>query len=250
MNIPKTVHTIWIQSYNNLPIKYKNNYSNIKKINPKWEFIIWDDIMIKNILNKYPKLLYLYNNTEKLKGIINNYAIKSDIARFIIIKEYGGIYTDFDFNCIEPFDKLFLKYNSINQNTIYIASSEISFLQYIYPFYKPKYCGCFFAMIQNHPIWSEVINIVENAIYKNDVGCSLDKCLQENKNNYDIIVFNNVKSFYECHDTSKICFTPTESSWNPIRPFIKFVNCNYYNLLFVILFIIIIIFLLSKHFNM
>ena len=105
--IPKIIHNIWIQGYQNLPEKEKQNHLKIKKLNPDWEFIIWDNNMIIELLKKYPKIYYVYKNVNNLSGIINNNATRSDIARYIIMKEYGGLYYDFDFECISSFDILF-----------------------------------------------------------------------------------------------------------------------------------------------
>jgi len=41
--IPKIIHNIWIQGYNNLPKDIIENHNNIKKLNPNWQFIIWDE---------------------------------------------------------------------------------------------------------------------------------------------------------------------------------------------------------------
>ena len=58
--IPKIIHNIWIQGYEDLPEKNKLNHINIKKLNPDWDFIIWDNKMILQLLKKYPSLLNLY----------------------------------------------------------------------------------------------------------------------------------------------------------------------------------------------
>ena len=40
----------------------------------------------------------MYIKTNNYTEIDNN-TIKSDIARYMIMKEYGGLYFDIDFNC-------------------------------------------------------------------------------------------------------------------------------------------------------
>lgn len=37
--IPKIVHNIWIQGYDQLPENIKKRYEDIKKLNPNWKFI-------------------------------------------------------------------------------------------------------------------------------------------------------------------------------------------------------------------
>jgi len=232
--IPKIIHNIWIQGYNNLPEKIIVAHNNIKKLNPEWEFIVWDESMIIEILKKYPKIYNVYKNIQNLSGAININAIKSDIARYIIMKEYGGLYFDIDFECVSSFDNLFDK-----NNTIYIASSKIDILNYIYPFSKPEYCSCFMAFEKEHPIWDKVIDIILKATTKYQIGSALDISLQNSKN-YEIIVLNQINGPYKCKDSNTICFTPGESSWNFIRPYLQIINCYHIQIiLFILVFVII-----------
>ena len=92
--IPKIIHNIW---FDELPENIMNNHYNIKKQNPNWEFIIWDENMIIDLLKKYPKIYNVYNHLDKLPGIISKNDTKSHIARYIIMKEYGGIYHDINY---------------------------------------------------------------------------------------------------------------------------------------------------------
>lgn len=245
--IPKIIHNIWTQGYRNLPNKNKINYMKIKKLNPNWKFIIWDECKIKKILKKYPKIEFLYKNAEKLSGIIKIESAKSDIARYLIMKEYGGLYYDFDFECISSFNKLFSQNEPAN--SVYIASSKINFLDYIYPFFKPKYCSCFMAMKKNHPIWNKVFTILENTRDKIKIGSALDESLQKTENKYNIVNLERVKGPYQYLNNDSICFTPVKSSWNPIRPFMKYMN-YYYEYIFLFILVIInyfIILLMIKH---
>jgi len=85
----------------------------------------------------------------------NIYPWKSDIARYVIMNEYGGIYCDLDFVCYSSFNNLF---DNNNTTEIYIVSSKIDFLDYIFTFnlFKSKYCSCFMGFVKNHPIWEIV----------------------------------------------------------------------------------------------
>jgi len=234
--IPKLIHNIWIQGYDNLPEQNKKNNIQIRKLNTDWKFIMWDENMILDLLTKYPKILYVYKNIKKLHGLININASKSDIARYIIMKEYGGLYYDLDFVCSASFNQLFS--NDNNNNTIYIASSKIDFLDYVYPFNKPKYCACFMAFPKEHPIWNLVIHKIINATSKYQIGEALDRTLQENNNKYNIILLDKINGHYSCNKNG-ICTTPVESSWNPIRNLMQYINCHY-KWFYLTLFIIII----------
>jgi hypothetical protein len=250
--IPKIIHNIWIEGYENLPNEYKVTYANIKKINPEWEFMIWDDEMIKKILKKYPSLYNMYIKSNNYTEIDNN-KIKSDIARYIIMKEYGGLYFDIDFNCTSCFDELFLNENKKDKeakNTIYIATSNTNFWNYIIPFQKAKYCSCFMAMDKNHPIWDSVIQKLKQATTKFQIREALDISLQQSENKSDnkinafpIILLNKVNgNYYQCVNSDTICYTQSScSSWYPITPILKYINCYYKQISLFFLAVLIII---------
>jgi hypothetical protein len=257
--IPKIIHNIWIQGYENLPNENKVTYANIKKLNPEWDFMIWDDEMIKKMLKKYPSIYNIYIKTSNYTEIDNN-TIKSDIARYIIMKEYGGLYFDIDFNCTSSFDELFLNENNDNndnnetngtkKNTIYIASSNANLWSYINPFQKTKYCSCFMAMDKNHPIWETVIQKLKNATTKFQIREALDISLQESENErvpktkaFPIILLNKVNgNYYQCVDNDTICYTQSSSSsWYPVTPILKYINCYYKQIILFILAVLIII---------
>ena len=253
--IPKIIHNIWIQGYENLPNENKVTYANIKKINPEWDFMIWDDEMIKKLLKKYPSIYNIYIKTNNYTETDNN-TIKSDIARYIIMKEYGGLYFDIDFNCTSSFDGLFLDENTetngnaeIN-NTIYIASSNANLWSYINPFQKAKYCSCFMAMDKNHPIWDSVIQKLKQASTKFQIREALDISLQQSENErasetkaFPIILLNKVNgNYYQCINNETICYTQSSSSsWYPVTPILKYINCYYKQIILFILAVIIII---------
>ena len=64
--IQKIIHNIWLQGYDNLPNTIKIQHNNIKKLNPEWEFTVWDNNMIEKLLKKYP-----INNIEDLETNIS-----------------------------------------------------------------------------------------------------------------------------------------------------------------------------------
>jgi hypothetical protein len=253
--IPKIIHNIWIQGYENLPNENKVTYANIKKINPEWDFMIWDDEMIKKLLKKYPSIYNIYIKTNNYTETDNN-TIKSDIARYIIMKEYGGLYFDIDFNCTSSFDGLFLDENTetngnaeIN-NTIYIASSNANLWSYINPFQKAKYCSCFMAMDKNHPIWDSVIQKLKQASTKFQIREALDISLQQSENErasetkaFPIILLNKVNgNYYQCINNETICYTQSSSSsWYPVTPILKYINCYYKQIILFIIALLIIV---------
>jgi hypothetical protein len=93
--VPKKIHQIWIGS--KIPKKYEQWSKNWKKLNPDYEYFLWDEEKILKLgLVNYKQFLKTKNN-----------GVKSDIARYEILNRFGGIYADLDF---EPIKKIGSKY--------------------------------------------------------------------------------------------------------------------------------------------
>ena len=249
--IPKIIHNIW---FDELPENIMNNHYNTKKQNPNWEFIIWDENMIIDLLKKYPKIYNIYNHLDKFPGIISKNETKSHIARYIIMKEYGGLYHDINFICNSSFDKLLDEFDkNIDKNTIFIAKFEKTYLDYIFPFSKPKYSSCFMAIEKEHPVWDKVIKIILKSHNKYQITSALDISLQNNYE-YNIIILDKVTGNYQNQNQNQnkdtICYTLSETSENTITEYMKFIILYYKQiLLFILVFVIIFIIDRINHHN-
>ena len=99
---PKKIHQIWLgeKSMQGICKKWMNSW---KDLNPQWEYKLWDEKNIKELniddLNVYSKKF--------------NPGYRSDILRYIILKKFGGMYVDIDFECIKPLPTNFLQYKFI-----------------------------------------------------------------------------------------------------------------------------------------
>lgn len=91
--IPKKIHQIWIGEIPETIIELSNQ---IKTINSDWEYKLWtmDD------LKDYPM------RNKNLFDCLQNPGSKSDVARYEIIYNEGGIYLDTDFKVITKFDSI------------------------------------------------------------------------------------------------------------------------------------------------
>jgi mannosyltransferase OCH1-like enzyme len=92
--IPKKIHQIWLGGA--LPPSLLDLTNTIKDVNSDYEYKLWNESDIDDLqyLNRY-----LYNQT-------NNLGQRSDIVRYAILKQYGGIYLDTDFYGVKSFDSL------------------------------------------------------------------------------------------------------------------------------------------------
>ncbi|MEE6639302.1 glycosyltransferase [Limosilactobacillus pontis] len=86
MQIPKTIHYIWLGGEK--PDNVRNTIKSWNKRAPKFEIKEWSE----------RDLNILYQNNDFYKQALDdgNYSYASDVARLYILKRYGGIYMDTD----------------------------------------------------------------------------------------------------------------------------------------------------------
>ena len=96
-SIPKVIHQIHLggKEFSDKQLKWQKSW---KDYNPDWEYILWD----------YQKILKnLDINHLNILNQCKNFSEKSDILRFEILYNYGGLYIDTDFECLKNIDPLF-----------------------------------------------------------------------------------------------------------------------------------------------
>jgi len=80
------IHTMWIGS--EIPIRYHGNIDRFKALNPGFQHIHWAQNDIINILGNY-NLIELYNS-------IPSFITKFNLAKYVILDKFGGVFTDLD----------------------------------------------------------------------------------------------------------------------------------------------------------
>jgi mannosyltransferase OCH1-like enzyme len=137
--IPKKIHQIWLGS--ELPKEYHGYTESWKKFHPDWEYKLWRDSDVKN----FPMIRRTeYDNA-------TNQGMKSDILRYEILKQFGGLYIDTDFECLKPFDDL-----------MYLDF----FTSLSYDLEMQLYIGLI-ASVPNHPVINECIDSLTTS-YRGD----------------------------------------------------------------------------------
>jgi mannosyltransferase OCH1-like enzyme len=117
---PKTIHQIWLQGVDQIPVKFVPNMTKNKELNSGFKYVLWDEFKIlelirtldKKYLNTYSKLLYLHQ--------------KVDFARYVILYVHGGIYMDMDAYCIKSFNDVLTDYQSYE---LIVSKTNTSFLE-------------------------------------------------------------------------------------------------------------------------
>lgn len=107
MMIPHIIHQIWFQGKNSIPESYNENIDSVKKFNPHWKYIIWDNESILDLIKDDKDINTTYNSLVHLHQ-------KVDYAKYVILYKFGGIYVDMDVKQEKSFDSLLEKYKGYN----------------------------------------------------------------------------------------------------------------------------------------
>lgn len=103
MEIPKIIHQIWSSKQTPYPKIFDLLADTWKKYNPDWQYILWDDEMMDEFMEKhYPQYKVKFDNFL--------YDIQRwDIIRYLILYKMGGLYVDCDYECLENIEPLLKK---------------------------------------------------------------------------------------------------------------------------------------------
>ena len=146
--IPKIIHYIWLGN-NPIPKKIKKCINSWKKVCPDYEIKFWNEQNLD--LSKYK---YVKDSIAAKK-----YAFASDVLRFQILKEYGGIYLDVDVKLYKTLDK-FLQYDFFTgfEDEKAIAPGLI--------------CGC----VKDNEIVNKMLNYYSKADFNSDISKEQTVC--------------------------------------------------------------------------
>ena len=154
--IPRIVHQIWLGS--KVPAKYKtwmNSWMNWMG----WEYKLWTDEDVEH--------LSLYN--QKLYDQATNYGEKSDILRLELLEQFGGLYVDTDFECINS--NIF---NVLNRSFDFYVGFEPSIHGSIN--HINKICNALMASAPNHPLIKNLIVNMEANWLAHNHETAIQKC--------------------------------------------------------------------------
>lgn len=141
--IPRIMHFIWVGGQ--VPEKFKKLQQGWVEQHPDWECHVWRDKDIET---------FGFTNYDLMKQSRNPGTI-SDLMRYEILYRYGGVYIDFDFECLQPLDEL----------------------SYLYDFYigiQPLDCGFvqlgtgLIGSIPGHPLLKKVITTIRASWSKSE----------------------------------------------------------------------------------
>eukprot|EP00485_Elphidium_margaritaceum_P013983 CAMPEP_0202731248 /NCGR_PEP_ID=MMETSP1385-20130828/187053_1 /ASSEMBLY_ACC=CAM_ASM_000861 /TAXON_ID=933848 /ORGANISM="Elphidium margaritaceum" /LENGTH=652 /DNA_ID=CAMNT_0049397541 /DNA_START=1 /DNA_END=1959 /DNA_ORIENTATION=- len=93
--IPKILHQIWLGP-DAIPQQYQVWSRTWTHNHPDWQYMLWTDATLKQRKFEWSSPI-----NKSLFQIASNYGEKSDILRLEILYQLGGVYVDFDFECVQ-----------------------------------------------------------------------------------------------------------------------------------------------------
>lgn len=130
--IPKKIHQIWIGG--EVPERFKKLMETWKEKHPDWEYKLWTDEDIKTFVFEEPTTFFRAENV----------GAKSDIWRYEILQQQGGIYVDIDFECVKSLDVL------VHHHSFFAGIGGFDYINNAIIGSKP-----------NHPILKKLIKILK-----------------------------------------------------------------------------------------
>jgi mannosyltransferase OCH1-like enzyme len=106
--IPKILHFIWMGP-KVFPEKSIANLLSWKELHPKWKMLFWTDSWARSCpIEGMEKHLVDEINVADIRSYVaktTNYGEKSDLFRYALLWERGGVYVDHDVYCLQAFDR-------------------------------------------------------------------------------------------------------------------------------------------------
>ena len=96
--IPKTIHQTWKDR--DVPERFRAAQESWRQHHPGWQCRFWTDADLDELVyERAPEIAELYDRSpEAIQRV--------DVARYVILREYGGLYADLDVECMKPVDDL------------------------------------------------------------------------------------------------------------------------------------------------
>lgn len=96
--IPRVIHQTWKD--HEVPERFLGAQRSWREAHPEWEYRFWtDEDLARLVRERAPELLPLWDRyPEAIQRV--------DAARYVILREFGGVYVDLDVHCLRPLDSL------------------------------------------------------------------------------------------------------------------------------------------------
>ncbi|CCI39677.1 unnamed protein product [Albugo candida] len=149
MRIPFIIHQIWLGPHP-IPAFCLQQMKTWQQIHPKWDYKLWTD----------NELSTLKLRNENRFNLAANFGEKSDILRYEILLQFGGLYVDVDFKCLKSFEGL-CKVRSIHSHYPFVDLTRVETFSFVTGISNTSVFELnngLLACTQHHPIMKELVD--------------------------------------------------------------------------------------------
>ena len=204
IGIPKTIHRMWLDnkvSDNTVPPKKYNRFiESFDKHNPEFRVEFWNMNRVKKLFDQDSLIKKYQTVWENLPHHIQ----KCDMARFIIMYLYGGVYIDLDFRCFKNLSPLL-------DRELLLVFEPIEHSDFDKTINRKIYNG-FIGSVPKHQFWLDWLEFVCESVKKtDDVWLTTGPAnfgifwRQSKYRNIELIDTCDILPIYYCNDTH--CFS-------------------------------------------
>ena len=145
--IPKIIHQIWSNKYEELPEIFQDLGMTWKNYHPNWKYILWNDEQMNHFIHSFdPEYEESYNH-------FYFDVQRWDVIRYLILYQLGGVYIDFDYECIDSME-------GILKRDCCFAMEPKAHQSLFMNGNSPYFNNAFMAAIPKHPFMKEIIKTV------------------------------------------------------------------------------------------
>jgi mannosyltransferase OCH1-like enzyme len=144
MKIPKIIHQMWSGIDEPLPDFFRELGETWKEHHPDWKYEFWDNERMNSFVkDNYEDLWDIYNSFQ--------YNIQRwDVIRYLVLYKMGGVYVDFDSECLKSHDTLFK-----GKSCCFSMEPEVHGKVFNKDLY---FNNALMACLPNHPFMKEIID--------------------------------------------------------------------------------------------
>jgi hypothetical protein len=141
MPIPKLLHQTWRDA--DIPARWRPLQATWVQHHPTWTWRLWTDAELRALVAAdVPWLLPLYDAyPDPIQRV--------DVARVVILRRFGGLYVDLDYECLRPHDALLEGHELVlgHEPAVHAHQQQVPGLL----------CNAWMASAPRHPFWDLVL---------------------------------------------------------------------------------------------
>lgn len=150
--IPRIIHQTWKDRA--VPDRFRDAQESWRRHHPEWEYRFWtDDDLDDLVRTRAPELQDLYRAyPENIQRV--------DAARYVMLREFGGMYADLDLECLRPVDELTEARVVLPRTTPFGVSNQFMLSEPAHPLFQHAIEELPRAFAQRRYLWPRHVRIL------------------------------------------------------------------------------------------